>query len=249
MKHLAAIALIATLSILTGCKHSAPSTPATITQIDPATAGTVTGTIHFAGTAPKRIPIDMSQDPVCTFSHTENLTEQYVVNNGDLANVYVYIKDGLGNRIYAAPAAPVVMDQKNCRYIPHVIAVMAGQPVEFRTSDNTMHNVHILPQESGNQSSDVSQGPMGAPERRTFKSPEAMIEVRCNNHPWMSAFINVAANPFYAVSDAEGHFQITGLPPGNYTLAAVQEKLPEQTATITVAPHQTTTASFTFAVK
>jgi hypothetical protein len=103
--------------------------------------------------------------------------------------------------------------------------------------------------EMGNDSPDITQAPMGAPERRTFNAPETMIEVRCVYHPWMSAFINVAANPFYAVSDADGHFEITGLPPGTYTIAAVHEKMPEQTATVTVRSRQTTNSGFTFVAK
>ena len=121
-----------------------PATPAANATIDPATAGSVSGTIRFNGKAPMPIVIDMAQDPACSGgSKTPNMTEQYVVHDGRLANVFLYVKDGLGNRIYMPTKAPVVLDQKGCRYIPHVIGAMVGQPVEFRNSDRTMHNVHI----------------------------------------------------------------------------------------------------------
>ena len=219
----------------------------TYTKIDPATAGTVTGTIHWKGAVPQRIRIDMAQDPACAYgSKTPNLTEQYVVHNGGLANVFLYVQSGLGAKRYAPSATPVVLDQKGCRYTPHVIGVMAGQPVEFHTDDPTMHNIHLEPTAPGNVAVDISQAPMGQPEQHIFPMPELMLPVRCNNHPWMEAFINVAQSPFYAVSDADGHFTITGLPPGTYTLAAIHEKLPSQVLQITVPAPGTVHADFTF---
>jgi plastocyanin len=239
---IAACALLA----CTGCtKPSEGGAQADFTTIDWNTAGTISGTIHYSGAPPKRIEIDMAQDPVCGAAGS-NETEQYVVNHGGMANVYVYVKDGLGNRIYPAPSDPVAIDQKGCRYIPHVVGVMAGQPVRFTNSDATMHNIHMEPQVSTNQAVDISQPPNLGNDQRVFHAPERMIPVRCNNHPWMQAFVNVAANPFYAVSDSEGHFTIKGLPPGTYTLAADQEKLGEKTVTVTVGAKQTATADFTY---
>ena len=98
---------------------SSPATPTPNAQIDPATAGSVSGTIRFNGKAPTPIVIDMAQDPACSEgSKTPNMTEQYVVHDDRLANVFVYVKDGLGNRIYMPTKTPVVLDQKGCRYIP-----------------------------------------------------------------------------------------------------------------------------------
>ncbi|MDE1177892.1 MAG: carboxypeptidase regulatory-like domain-containing protein [Edaphobacter sp.] len=211
-------------------------------------AGSVTGVVHFKGQAPARLQIDMTMDPACG-KGAANLTEQYVVNNGGLANVYVYVKSGPAAAMQAGPmtSAPVVLDQVGCRYVPHVIAVMKGGVVEFRNSDGTMHNIHTMPQ--SNPGVDVSEGPKGAPEQRRFDTPEVMIPVRCNNHPWMNAFINVSATPFFAVTDADGRFSIEGLPPGTYTLAAVHEKLGEQTFQLTVASKSQATAEFTFAAQ
>jgi len=235
------------LLLAAGCKkQAAPSAPAVhYTAIDWNTAGTVEGTVHYAGTPPKPIQIDMSQDPACTLG-PPNFTEGTVVHDGGFANVFVYVKDGLGNRIYAAPSQPVVVDQKNCRYIPHVIGVMVGQPVEWINSDPTMHNIHIMPTVPGNQPVDISQPPSQGNDQRTFHAPELMMAMRCNEHPWMQGFINVAANPFYAVSDTTGHYVIKGLPPGTYTLVADQEKMGEQTATVTVGAKQTVSQDFTY---
>ena len=244
--------VIATAAFTSGCRKSSstpeakPGASTTYTAIDLATAGTVTGTVHFAKTPPPRVQIDMAQDPVCGIA-PDNFSEQYLVKNGGLQNVFVYIKEGLGGKIYAPLTAPVQLDQKGCRYVPHVIAVMVGQPVDFTNSDATMHNVHVMPEVSSNQSMDVSQPPRGGETQRVFLKPETMVPVRCNNHPWMQAFINVSPNPFFAVRDENGHFEIKGLPPGTYTLVAVHEELGQQSIQLTVTPQTATTTDISFA--
>src|SRR2546430_12369367 len=119
-----------------------------------------------------RLRIDMSQDPVCSITGGTNLTEQYVIHNGGLANVYVYIKDGPPEAINAsAPAtqAPVVLDQLGCKYVPHVVAVMRGGAVEFQKSDGTMHHSHTEP--SSSLAVDILQGATGAQEQKQFDAP------------------------------------------------------------------------------
>jgi plastocyanin len=243
---------VATVALLAfGCKKTtAPgespnvSTPS-YTQIDYNTSGTVSGTIKFTKKAPPRVQIDMAQDPACSLSDT-NSSEQYMVKDGKLQNVFVYIRDGLGNKIYPAPSTPVVIDQRGCRYVPHVIGVQVGQPVEFTNSDATMHNIHTTAENPVNPEIDISQPPKGGTTQKVFGKPELMIPVRCNNHPWMNAFINVSPSPFFAVTDENGHFEIRGLPPGTYTLVADHEELGQQTQQITVQSKQTATADFSY---
>lgn len=211
------------------------------TPIDPNTVATVNGTVKFDGTAPKPAKIDMSQDPACKGS---NASEAVVVDNGDLANVFVYVKDGLGNRTFDVPKDPVTINQEGCRYHPHVLGVMAGQTVKIDNSDNTTHNIHPTPKD--NREWNESQPPKAAPIEKSFAREEIMLPVKCNQHPWMKMYINVVKSPFFAVTDKDGKYTIKGLPPGDYTLAFVHEKLGEQDQKVTVAPKDTKTVDMSF---
>ena len=225
--------------------------PGGASVMDPATLGDVTGTIRFMGKAPAAVKIDTSMDPACGLGGGPNpVAEQYVVKDGKLGNVYLFLKSGPAEAMNAPhdTKASVVLDQKGCVYTPHVIAVAAGGYVEFRNDDPTMHNIHTMPAMVGNETVDVSQGPRGAAQTKQFKAVETMIPVRCNNHPWMNAFVNVSATPFFAVSDGAGHFEIHGLPAGEYVLGAVHEKMGEQTMQVTVKAGGSTHADFVFAI-
>jgi plastocyanin len=218
--------------------------PTTATPIDPATAATVTGVVKLAGEAPKAAKIDMSQDPACKGM---NMAENVVATGGDLSNVFVYVKEGLGNRTFDVPREVVTLDQSGCKYHPHVIGVMAGQTIKIVNSDPTTHNIHPTPHEGGgNREWNESQPPQAAALEKTFGREEIMLPVKCNQHPWMRMFVNVTKTPFYAVTGPDGKFEIKGLPPGDYTIAFVHEKLGEQTMKVTLAAKDTKTVDATF---
>ncbi len=219
-------------------------------NVDATKLGTISGVVSITGMStgvpPMRVPIDMSMDPACAMTGGKNFSEQYVISGDKLANVYVYVK-GVTPSNAPAGQPPVVLDQKGCKYVPHVIAVQQGGSVKFTNSDPTMHNVHTMPK--ANAPTDVSEGPMGQSQIKEFDKPEVMVPVRCNNHPWMNAFINVADSPYFAVTGTDGRFEIKGLPAGTYTLGAVHEKLGEQDIQVTVAPKATAKTGFTFKAK
>ena len=213
--------------------------------IDPSTTGTIRGNVKFTGAAPPRAEIDMTMDPACGFGNRgPQLAESVVVNQGELQNVFVYVKDGLGKYVIPKPNQPAVLDQLGCRYRPHVLGMVAGQTLHILNSDNTEHNVHPVPQ--NNPQWNESQMPHGEPKERTFNNPELMLPITCNQHPWMKMYVNVVANPFFAVSDGQGNFDVSGLPPGTYTIEAVHEKLGRQETKATVAAKQTANANFSF---
>src|SRR6516225_6281717 len=167
------------ISVLAGCEKkeapaeqpAAPSAAATpATPIDPATAATVGGTVKLDGPAPKAATIDMSQDLACKGT---NVAENIVASGGNLSNVFVYVKEGLGNRTFDVPRDPVVLDQSGCKYHPHVLGVMAGQTVKIVNSDPTTHNIHPTPKD--NREWNESQPPQSAPLEKTFAREEIML--------------------------------------------------------------------------
>jgi plastocyanin/predicted small lipoprotein YifL len=220
---------------------SSPATAPAATPIDPVTSATVSGTVKFEGAAPKPAKIDMSQDANCKGS---NAAETVMVTDGKLANVFVYVKEGLGNRTFALPKDPVALDQSGCKYHPHVLGVMAGQTVKIANSDPTTHNIHPTPKD--NREWNESQAAQAPALEKTFAREEIMLPVKCNQHPWMKMYISVTKSPFYAVTGPDGRFEIKGLPPGDYTLAFVHEKLGEQDQKVTLAAKESKTLDASF---
>lgn len=243
------ILILLTALVPLGCGKSQPasnetpaaSKPANV-SVDAATAGTVTGVVSFKGPVPKMKPLDMTADPGCPTGPQP--AEVVVANAGKLANVFVYVKEGLPQGNFAVPSEPVVLDQKGCRYNPHMLGVMAGQPLKITNTDTADHNIHDMP--SNNPPFNESQMPTDKPVIKKFATPEMMIPVQCNQHPWMRAYINVMSHPYFAVSGPDGSFEIKNLPPGEYTLAAVHEKFGEQTIKVKVGPKETVKAAFSF---
>jgi plastocyanin len=237
--------------ILAGCskkeetpasESSAPAASApAATPIDPATAASVSGIVKFDGTAPKPVKIDMSQDPACKGA---NQAETLVSDGGNLANVFVYVKEGLGDRTFDVPKEAVALDQQGCRYHPHILGVMVGQTVDIKNDDPTTHNIHPTP--ANNREWNESQPPQAAPLEKNFTREEIMLPVKCNQHPWMKMYINVVKSPFFAVTGPDGKYELKGLPPGDYTIAFVQEKLGEQTQKVTLAAKDSKTVDASF---
>ena len=212
-------------------------------------AGSVTGTISFDGTAPQRRVIKMAADPACEAANEgkERFGEVMVIANGKVKNVFVYVKDGLGDAKFEVPSEPVEMDQLGCMYTPHVVGAMAGQTIVIKNSDATLHNVHSLPENSKPFNSAM---PMkGMTVKKKFASPEIMVRMKCDVHPWMSSYVGVVAHPFYSVSAEDGTFKIEGLPAGTYTIEAWHEKMGTQTQSVTVSDDGAAAADFTFAPK
>ena len=125
-----------------------------------------------------------------------------------------------------------------------MFGVRAGQPIEVLNDDNTMHNVHALPKT--NREFNQSMNMKGEKKTYTFTAPEVMIRFKCDVHNWMTAHVGVMAHPFFAVSKADGTFDIAGLPPGSYTIEAWHERLGTQTQKITIADRQAQSIAFTF---
>jgi len=213
---------------------------------DEANGGTITGKVAFEGTAPKMAKLDMSATPFCERAHAgkPGMSEEVVVNpNSTLKNVFVWVKSGLPDKTWQVPTTAVMLDQNGCQYKPHVIAVMAGQNIDIKTSDQTNHNIHPMPKV--NQEWNESQPPGSEDKMKSFPREEIMIPVKCNVHPWMRSYINVVSHPFFAVTGDDGTYTIKGLPPGTYTIQIVHEKYGTQDQQVTVGAKESKTADFT----
>jgi len=211
-------------------------------------ASSVTGTITFTGTPPTLRPLDMAADPACAKKHaTPAANEMLVLGKGNtMGNILVYVSKGLpSGKTYPAPTAPAVLDQNGCQYKPHVMGIMVGQPYKILNSDGILHNVHALP-----KINPAFNKPMPATVKEAtvkFDKPE-IFNIKCDVHPWMTAYVGAFTHPFYSVTGADGKFTISGLDPGTYEITAWHEKLGTQTASVTVAATGTKTQDFKFAV-
>ena len=215
------VVTISLLFILGACKKEAEEArteegtapeAAPAAAIDPATAATVTGKVVFQGTAPKGKPIRMDAEPSCVKQHAAPVRSQEVVvnDNGTLRYVFVYVKQGLGDRTYPAPKEPAILDQKGCLYIPHVAGLQVGQELHVLNSDPTTHNVHEVPK--NNPDRNQSQSPGAGPLMIRFPKAEVMVPVKCNQHPWMRTYLGVLTHPFFSVTNQNGAFTKGSLP-------------------------------------
>jgi plastocyanin len=211
-------------------------------------AGDVTGKVSFSGSAPAAQRLRMDADKVCARAHKDAvMSEEVVVNkNGTLKNVLVYVKDGLTGKKFDAPKTKAVFDQVGCIYTPHVLSVMAGQEVEILNSDPTLHNVHSL--SKANTSFNQAMPMKGMKLTKKFDKVET-FRVKCEVHPWMSAYIGVFNHPFHAVTGDDGSFTLKGLPAGEYTVEAWHEKYGTQTMKVAVGAADTKSVEFKYAGK
>jgi plastocyanin len=210
------------------------------------TAGNIAGTITFEGTPPTPGVIRMDSDANCVKSGTTSTDETIPIvgDGGAIQNVFVYVKDGLGTLRFPIPSTPVVLDQKGCRYVPHVLGVQVGQNLEILNSDPTLHNVHAVPK--ANQEFNMGQPLPGIKHTHQFSTREVMVPFKCDVHPWMNAWVGVLDHPYFAVTGADGSFSLKGLPPGTYTVEAWHETLGTQTQSVTIGEQESKDISFSF---
>ena len=235
------LGLACLLAACGGQEKAAPGKPAY--QVS-GNEGRIVGTIAFAGQPPAPRTVSMNADPVCN-AQGAYTTEEVVAQNGKLQNVFVYVKSGLPSDVAFPPAqAETTLQQKGCRYVPHVLGLHTGATLSISSTDDTTHNVHPKPEKNREWDSNILPG--ADPFKRQFKQVEVMIPVKCGVHVWMSAYVGVLDHPFFAVTDANGSFALTGLPPGDYEIETWHELYQTQTLKVKVAAQGEANADFTY---
>lgn len=194
----------------------------------------ITGKITLDGKPPEQPPIDMSGVKECAAKHNGGSVPDpsYVVGkDGGLANVIVSIKKEEGADLGGeAKKDPVTLDQKGCMYEPHVLAMQVGQDLIVKNDDEFMHNIHSLAQTNPAFNFAQPNKDPGKKVDEAMKAPE-YFRIKCDVHPWMSAFVGVFDHPFFAVTKDDGTFSIDtkGLKDGDYTIELWHEKLASDT--------------------
>src|SRR5256884_693264 len=210
-----------------------------------ANPGTIKGHVRLSGKLPGNPVIRMGVDPMCArINAGKRILQEYVVAtvDGSLANVFVRLQGNVPQT--PVSTQPVVIDQRGCVYAPRVVGVRVGQVLQIKNSDALMHNVHGL---SGKDNSfNVGQPTAGLVFQWKAKNEEVMLHLKCDVHNWMNAYIGVVTNPYFAVSDTSGAFQIDKVPAGTYTLQAWHERFGPTMKTVTVKAGAVTTIDFTY---
>ncbi|HWP66068.1 MAG TPA: carboxypeptidase regulatory-like domain-containing protein [Candidatus Limnocylindria bacterium] len=241
------LAATALLCALAACGGDAPPAPPQRqpTPLDPTTTGTITGEVRFEGTPPAMKEIRFGSFTECAAQHPEPVyTDDALVHDGRVQNAFVYIADGLGDRVFAVPEAPVAIDQRGCRYTPRVAGARVGQLITFVNSDPAVHNVHGTPAGAPGWNFVLSR--RGAERQIRLAQPQVAVSVRCDLHPWMQAWIAVVDHPYFAVTGRDGTFRLAGVPPGTYTVTAWHERFGTRSVHVTLPERGSATATFTF---
>jgi hypothetical protein len=218
--------------------------------VDPATAGSIKGAVKFTGTKPEALMIKMDADAYCKEQHPDPVPSDAVVidKDGMVKWVFVYVKDGpIKGMSFPTPTDAILFDQKSCHYEPHVFGVMVNQPITVKNSDPILHNINCKPDPKGkNKGFNEAQQKQGMETTKKFTAPEPKIRIKCDVHSWMGAWCFVMDNPYFAVTNDAGAFEIKNLPPGDYTLGVWHEKFGDQEVKVKVDPKGTATANVEF---
>jgi hypothetical protein len=219
--------------------------PAAAAPVAVADAATLNVLVKYEGAPAKNPVTPMNADPACAAQHPTPPTDEEVVVGpaGELANVVVWVKNAPGGPY--TPPPPALLDQKGCKYTPHVSSVQVGQTIQIKNSDPTLHNVHAMPKI--NSAFNIAQPvPNMVSEKKFDKAETTPFRIKCDVHGWMKSYVAVLPHPYHGVSKADGTSTIANLPPGTYTLVAWHEKYGQQEQAVTVGAKEQKAVAFTF---
>jgi len=203
--------------------------------------GTIVGEVKYAGDAPPPEKIEVTKDANICGSEPKVSAVLVVGADKGIKDAVAFLPSIQKGKALGKPEKPPVLDQKNCEYHPYAQIFPVNTTLEILNSDDVLHNVKTEP--GSKTSFNVAQPKFKRKITVDFKNAE-IVQVECNVHGWMNAILVVAANPYYALTDANGSFKITDVPPGKYTLKVWHSKLGEQTKDVTVGPKEEVKVAF-----
>jgi plastocyanin len=170
----------------------------------------VVGTITYDGPLPDPIPIPEA-------GTVRPLVEVDPKTRG-LKDAVVWLEGVPASKVVTkeVPEKPVVVDQRDYAFVPHVLAVEAGREVEFRNGDDANHGITANSSEPRNRFDLVT--PPGGSQTHRFVASESPVALGCPVHGSMAAWVYVFDHPYHAVTDGRGRFRLPPVPPGRYTL-------------------------------
>lgn len=210
-------------------------------------AGSIKGTVVARGKVPGNSIIRMGVDPKCAQLNEGTRVVQQVFAatiDNHLGNVFVRVIGSFPST--PVPKEPVVIDQRKCVYGPRVAGMRLGQTLQVRNDDPLLHNVHSS--SAVGNSFNIAQPVAGMVYSFTPRSEEVMVKIGCDVHRWMTAYVGVVTNPYFAVSGVDGSFEIPNVPAGKYTLEAWHEQLGVLTSAVIVKSGVTAPVVLTYAI-
>ena len=184
--------------------------------------GTITGTVKWSGPQPKTVSFPINKDAaVCDpDSQKKRDLERLVIGpDGGVANTVVYLRDISRGKAMDIPENRRFLDQKHCRYEPHILLVPKSALLQMKSSDPVLHTVHMDGAATFNL-------PFPFQNRTITRNMDntGLVNLKCNGgHVWMNAEMFVIPHPYYAVTDESGKFELTDVPPGTYQIVAWHE--------------------------
>lgn len=207
--------------------------------------GAVLGHVRATGPIVPNDAIRMNADPMCsTATAGQRVMDEAVIvgADGSLANVIVELVGTFPDT--PVPSDTVSIDQRGCIYRPRVVALRAGQTLQVRNDDGGLHNVHGV--STDRDTFNVSQPFKGMVN--TFRPRDAgVLQLKCDVHTWMVAFVGVVNHPYFAVTGPDGTFALRNVPEGSYELRAWHERLGTITSSVRVIPAREVTVDITYA--
>ena len=244
-RRVAVVGVAVLLAAAVGCEQGKREQRAP-TPLDLTTVGSNSGDVRFEGTPPAGTTVQLASAKDCAAQHSGPIVaDDVLVRDGKVQNALVYVKEGLGDRVFAVPTEPVVVDQKGCMFAPRISAVQVGQPLKFLNNDPLAHNVRGVSARTSGWNFNL--GVQGASRTVEVDQSDPTIELKCDIHPWMKAYVGVFDHPYAVLSGADGSFKLDKLPPGDYVVAAWHERFGARTANVSVAAREAKRIDFTFA--